>query len=142
MALTQSVVLRNGELDGTTGPAKSTVFNRVALYTAAPVGAANAQTGTLLATLTLNATPFGAPSAGAAALGVVADTTALASGTVGSFLFYNSAQTNANTLAPAAADARLNGICAQSAADWTIDNATLVTGQTIHVTSFTLTAAP
>lgn len=142
MALTQSTALRNGELDGTNGPAKSTAFDRVALYTGAPVGAGAAQTGTLLATFTLNAPPFAAPSAGAAALASVADVTAVAAGTVGSFLFYKSTQTNANTSAPAAGDARLNGSCGQSGADWTIDNATLTVGQTVHITNFTLTAAP
>jgi hypothetical protein len=141
MAVTQSTNLRNTELaSGTAGPAGSATFDRVALYTGAPVGGGAAQTGTLIATLTLSATPFAAPSAGSAALNSVADVTAAAGGTIGSFLFYKSTQTNANTSVPAAGDNRLNGSVGTSGADWTIDNATVVVGQTIHVSSFSVTA--
>lgn len=138
MAVTRSVAVRNAEADAGMG---GTNFDRLSLYTGAPPGATAAQTGTLLATFLLNATAFAAAANGTISTNAIADVTAVAGGTVGAYLFWKSTQTNANTAAPAAADRRAQGTVTATGGggDLTVDNPTLVSGQTVHANTLSFT---
>jgi hypothetical protein len=85
--------------------------------------------GTTLATFTLSGTAFGAASTGTATLaGTPLSATASGTGTANAFMLRD--QDAAEVL---------RGTVATSAADIVIDNTSIVTGQTVNLTSFTFT---
>jgi len=114
------------------------------IYTgAAPANCEAAVTGTLLGTLPLNATPFGAaadqnPGAMITAAAIVSDTTADATGVAGYFRAYstNTAPTDANKVT-----CYIQGSAGEAAdsTDLTLDDKNIVAGGTIAVTSWTIT---
>lgn len=94
-----------------------------------PTNVGDADTGTLLGTLTCSDPAFGNASTGVAtASAITSDTNADASGTAGHFRMKDS---DANIVA--------DGTCAQGSGDLSFDNATIVAGGTIAITSFTVT---
>lgn len=89
-----------------------------------------AASGTLLGTLTFNATAFGAPSSGVVtAASITSDTSADNSGTAG----------HARLLTSGAA-IHSDASCGQGTGDFNFDNNIIVAGGTIAVSSLTLTA--
>jgi hypothetical protein len=96
---------------------------------AQPTNVADAASGTLLGTLTFNATAFGAPSTGVVtAASITSDTSADASGTAG----------HARLLTSGAA-IHSDATCGQGSGDFNFDNNVIVAGGTIAVSALTLT---
>ena len=94
-----------------------------------PTNVGDADTGTLLGTLTFSDPAFGSSSTGTAtASAITSDTNADASGTAGHFRIKDS---DANIVA--------DGTCGQGSGDLSFDNATIVSGGTIAINSFTVT---
>jgi len=98
---------------------------------AQPADCATADSGTLLASLTLPTDWMAAASAGAKAkAGTWQDTSANASGTAAHF-----------RLKTSAAVCKMQGSVGQGSGDLSLDNTVLVAGQSVTITAFTLTDA-
>lgn len=102
----------------------------LAIYTGTqPATPESAVTGTLLGTLTLNATAFGAASGGViTANAITGDTTADATGTAGYFRIWKSDGTTAvldGTVGTSGADLNLNSVAIQAGADIEITSLTI-----------------
>ena len=99
----------------------------------APTNCGSANTGTILATMTLPSDFLGTPSSGSASLlGTWQDISADASGTAGYFRVHNSAGTVCH----------MQGSITVSSGggDMELDNTNIAVGQQISITSFTITA--
>ncbi len=95
----------------------------------APTNTTDGDSGTLLATLPLSSTSFGAAASGTAtANAITSDTNAANSGTAGHWRIKNAAGV---TIA--------QGSCGTSGADINFDSTTIVAGGTVAITSLTLT---
>ena len=93
-----------------------------------PTNVGDADTGTLLGTLTFSATAFGSSSTGTAtASSITSDTSADNSGTAGHFRLY----ANSGVIA--------DGTCGQGSGDLSFDNNVIVAGGVIAISSFTVT---
>lgn len=131
MAFQFSTTVRNAWLDAI----ESTIGTSVTLEIrsgAAPATCASADSGTVLAAITLPADWMAAASGGSKALaGTWQDASADATGTAGHFRI------------KVGATCHIQGSCSATAGggDMTIDNPALVAGQQFNVTSFTLTAS-
>ncbi len=96
---------------------------------APPANCAAADTGTVIATLTLPADWMAAAASHAKAkAGTWQDTSADAAGTAGHFRIKAGATTH------------FQGTCGQGSGDISFDNATFAVGQTVTITGFTVTA--
>lgn len=102
----------------------------IAIRTGAqPTNVGDADSGTLLGTLTFSDPAFGAASSGAAtAAGITSDTSADASGTAGHFRIKDSD-----------GNIHSDGTCGQGSGDLSFDNATIVAGGTVAISSMTVT---
>ena len=102
----------------------------IAIRTGAqPTNVDDADTGTLLGTLTFSDPAFGAASSGTAtASAITSDTNADASGTAGHFRIKDST--------PAI---HSDGTCGMGSGDLSFDNNVIVAGGTIAISSFTVT---
>lgn len=130
MAFQFSVAARNAALDAieTTIGASPTLEIRSGTV---PANAAAADTGTVLATMTLPADFMAAASAGAKALlGTWQDLAADAAGTAGHFRIKAGATTHIQGTVTATG----------GGGDMTLDNAVLAVGQQVTITAFTITA--
>jgi hypothetical protein len=128
MALQYSVAVRNAKLDAveTTIGTAPTLEIRTG---APPANCAAADSGTVLATLTLPSDWMAAASSGSKALaGTWQDTSADATGTAGHFRI------------KAGATCHIQGTVGTSGTDMIVDNTSFATGQSFTVTAFTLTA--
>ncbi len=128
MALQFSVSVRNARLDAV----ESTAGTSANLYIrsgAAPADCATADSGTLLATIALPSDWMAAASAGAKAKSGTWSVAASASGTAGHFRIKDSAGTTCH----------VQGTVGTSGTDMIIDNTSVNSGQTITISSFTLT---
>lgn len=98
---------------------------------APPANCAAANSGTVLATINLPSDWMAAASGGTKAIanGPWQDTSADASGTAAHFRIHNTAGTVCE----------MQGTVGQGTGDLQLDNATLVAGQTVRITAFTLT---
>src|SRR6185437_926004 len=95
-----------------------------------PANCAAASTGTLLGTFTCNATNFGTVSAGVLTVAAIANITAGATGTAGYFRVRDSGGVTVH----------MQGTVALSAADLNITNTSINSGDTLSVSSWTITA--
>lgn len=133
MAIQFSVSVRNAMLDSF----ESTVSTSAVLKIrsgAAPATCATADSGTVLATLNLPSDWMAAASSGAKALsGTWSDTSADNSGTAQHFRLYASDGTTCHAQGTVTATG--------GGGDMELDSTSISAGQTISVTSFTLTAA-
>lgn len=133
MALQLSVAVRNARLDAI----ESTIGTTAVLMIrtgAPPADVATANSGTVLATLTLPSDWLAAASAGAKAkAGTWQDTSADAAGTAAHFRIYASDGTTAHIQGTVTATG--------GGGDMTLDNVVIAVGQSITITSFTLTEA-
>ena len=102
----------------------------IAIRTGAqPTNVGDADTGTLLGTLTFSDPAFGAAATGVAtASAITSDTSADASGTAGHFRVKDSS--------PAIV---FDGTCGQGSGDLSFDNSVIVAGGTIAISSATVT---
>lgn len=130
MALQLSVAARNASLD-----AYETATGASPILTirsgAPPANCAAANTGTVLATITLPADWMSAASGGVKSLlGTWTDASADATGTAGHFRIFDSTNTTCHW----------QGTCALTGGDMNLDSLSFTAGQSFSVTSFTLTA--
>lgn len=129
MALNYSVEVRNAKLDAV----ETTISTAptLAMFTGSmPANTTAANSGTLVASMTLPSDWMAAASGGAKAKsGTWQDTSADASGTIGYFRIFASGGT-----------CHIQGTCANSGADMNLDNNVVNSGQQITITTFTLTA--
>lgn len=127
-----STAARNAAVNGITALLNS---GRVEIRTGTPpTNVGDASSGTLLGTLTLNATAAGASSSGTATFNsITSDTSADASGDAGYFRVYASG--GADTAAIFQGTAGNSG----DTPDMTFDNKAIVAGGTIAISSLTLT---
>lgn len=132
MAFKISSAARNAMVDSLTALFNAGGAGYIQVRTGSPPTApADADTGTLLATLTFSATSFGAGVAGVAtANAITSDTSIDASGTAGHFRIKNNAGT---CVAQGTVTATGNG------GDMTFDSIAFVAGGTAAITSFTIT---
>lgn len=131
MAVQLSVALRNARLDVIESTIGTSAVMKIRTG-AQPATVATADSGTVLATLTLPSDWMGGAAAGAKALaGVWSDTSADAAGTAGHFRIYASDGTTAHIQGSVTATG--------GGGDITLDNAVLAVAQLITITAFTLT---
>ena len=96
---------------------------------AAPTNTTDADSGTLLATLTMSNASFGAAATGTAtAAAITSDTNAAATGTAGYFRLKNAALVTV-----------LQGSVGVSSSDINFDSVSIIAGGTVAMTSLTLT---
>jgi hypothetical protein len=132
MAFQLSVDARNASLDALeTAVGTSPVLTIVS--GALPVNCASANTGTVLATMTLPSDWLAAASSGSKTLsGTWQDLSADASGTAGHFRVHNSGGTVCHMQG--------NITATGGGGDMQLDNTNIASGQQITITSFTITA--
>lgn len=132
MTLQLSVAARNALLDSLETTVGATAVLRLRTG-APPATCATADSGTVVATMTLPADWMAAASGGTKALsGTWQDTSADAAGTVGHFRIYDSG----GTVCGMQGTVTISG----GGGDMTLDNNVLALGQQVTITSFTLTA--
>lgn len=130
MALQLSVTARNARLDAIETTVGTAPIMRIRTG-AAPANCAAADTGTVLAALTLPANWMANAASGQKTLtGTWADATADASGTAAHFRIYNSAGTVCHIQ---------GDVGTGTSADLQVDNDSFAAGQSFTVTTFTLT---
>lgn len=100
------------------------------LRTGAPPGAENAASGTLLVTITLPATPWGAAAAGSKAKSGVWSGSGVAAGNIGHYRLRNVADTRRE-------EGTVTGI--GGGGDATVDNVSVAISQVVTVNTFTRT---
>lgn len=133
MSLQLSVAVRNARLDAVETAVGASPIMRLRTG-APPASCAAADTGTVLATITLPADWMAAASAGSKSLsGTWQDASADAAGTVGHFRIYDTGGSTCH----------LQGTVTITGGggDMTLDNPVLAIGQQVTVASFTITEA-
>jgi hypothetical protein len=130
MALQYSDLVRNAKLDAVESTTGTSAILTIRTG-AAPANCGTANSGTVLATVTLPSDWMNAASGGTKTLlGTWADTSADATGTAAHFRIHNSAGTVCH----------IQGTVGTSGADMIVDNTSFTATQSFSVTSFTLTA--
>lgn len=133
MSLQLSVSVRNAELDAIETAIGVSAILKIRTG-APPSDCSQADTGTVLATVTLPSDWMGNASSGSKAKsGTWQDASADATGTAGHFRVYDSGGSTCH----------IQGTVTLTAGggDLTLDNTSVVAGQTVTITSFTLAAA-
>jgi hypothetical protein len=130
MAFRLNTTPRNAACDAIDLIDAGTPPGTIAIRTGAqPTNVSDADTGTLLGTLTFSTTAFGSAASGTAtAAAITSDTSADASGTAGHFRIKNAAGT-----------VIADGTCGQGSGDLSFNNSVIVAGGTIAISSFTVT---
>ena len=132
MALQESVAVRNARLDAIETTIGVSAIMRIRSG-AAPADCATADSGTVLATLTLPSDWLAAASSGAKAkAGTWQDTSADATGTAAHFRIYDSG----GTVCGMQGTVTVTG----GGGDMTVDNTSFASGQSFTVSTFTITA--
>jgi hypothetical protein len=116
-------------VNAVTGNASTTLNSgKIQIYTGAQPALNAALTGTLLATLTFNATAFAASSGGTAVAGAITSGTAGNTGTAGYFAITKSDGTTVVG----------TGTCGTSGADMNLNSTSITSGATVSCSSFTI----
>lgn len=132
MALQYSTAVRNAQLDAVETTIGTSAVLKIRTG-AAPANCAAADSGTVLATLTLPSDWMAAASSGSKAKsGTWEDTSADATGTAAHFRLYASDGTTCHAQGTVTATG--------GGGDMTVDNTSFASGQAFTVTTFTLTA--
>lgn len=132
MTIQFSVAVRNAELDAIETTISTSAVLKIRTG-AAPADVATADSGTVLATLTLPSDWLAAASSGAKAKsGTWEDTSADATGTAAHFRVYASDGTTKHIQGTVTATG--------GGGDMTLDNTSIASGQDVVITGFTLTA--
>jgi hypothetical protein len=131
MALQYSTTLRNAQLDQIETTVGTTPIIEIRTG-AAPANCAAADSGTVLATFNLPSDWMAAASAGSKGIagGPWTDSSADAGGTAAHFRLKNSAGTTCH----------MQGTVGQGSGDLQLDNTTIVAGQQVNITAFTISA--
>lgn len=130
MALQLSTGVRNAQLDQLETTIGTAPLLKIRTG-AAPANCAAADSGTVLATMTLPSDWLAAASSGSKAIaGTWQDASADAAGTAAHFRIYDSSGTTCH----------IQGTVGQGSGDLSLDNTTIAAGQQVNVTAFTLTA--
>lgn len=133
MAIQLSVAVRNARLDAIETALGTSPLLKIRSG-AAPANCAAADTGTVLATLTLPSDWMAAAAAGSKAMsGTWQDTSADNTGTAAHFRIYDNAGTTCHLQGTVTATA--------GGGDMEVDNTSFAAGQSFSVTGFTLTDA-
>jgi hypothetical protein len=111
---------------------------RIAIYSGSSPGANAAATGTLLATVTLPADAFTTASSRSMTLNDPASVNAVATGTAGYFIMYNSTETAPGSVTTSS-DKRIHGTVGTSGADLNLSSTSLTSGGPVDITGGTLT---
>ena len=116
---------RNASVD-----AVNTLLNggTIEIRTGAPGAIDSAPIGTVLATLSINATAFGAASVGSATANAIVDVTAAAAGTAGHYVAKDSG-----------GNAERNGTAGTSGTDMILNNTAFGVGDDVSIVSWTYT---
>lgn len=129
MAYRFKILTANAALDSITALFPATAILEIRSGTI-PTDADTAATGTVLASITLPATPWAAASARAVAKsGTWSDSSADATGTATWFRLKNAADTQ-----------RIDGTVGLGSGDLSLDNTSIATGQVVTITAFGITA--
>ena len=130
MALSFSVAARNAQLDTLTTSVGTSGYLRIYSGTR-PANVAAAITGTLLAELVCNASAFAAAASGGVltANAIANDSSANATGTATHYRLWKSDGTTGV----------IDGNVSTSGSDLNLDNTSIVAGQVVSVTSYTIT---
>lgn len=132
MALQYSVTVRNAQLDAFETAIGTSAVIKIRTG-AAPANCAAADSGTVLATINLPSDWMAAASSGSKAKsGTWEDTSADATGTAAHFRVYASDGTTVHMQGTITATG--------GGGDMTLDNTSIASGQTVTITSFTITA--
>ncbi len=132
MALQYSVAVRNAQLDVVESTIGTAPILRIRTG-AAPATCATADSGTVLSELTLPSDWMAAASNGSKALsGTWQDASANATGTAAHWRLYDSAGTTCHAQGTVTATG--------GGGDLTLDNTSIASGQSVTITSFTITA--
>ena len=132
MSLQYSVAVKNARLDVIESTISTSPVMKIRSG-APPATPATADSGTVLATLTLPSDWMGAASAGAKAMsGTWQDTSADNTGTAAHFRIYDSGGTTCHIQGTVTATG--------GGGDLTVDNVSFASGQSFSVTSFTITS--
>ena len=132
MALQESVTVRNARLDAIETAIGTSAILKIRTGSA-PANCAAADSGTVLATVTLPSDWMAAASSGSKAKnGTLEDTAADAAGTAAHFRIYDSGGTTCHLQGTVTATG--------GGGDMTVDNAVFAVGQDFVVTTFTITA--
>lgn len=133
MAVQLSIAVRNARLDAIETSIGTSAVLKIRSG-AQPATCATADSGTVLATLNLPTDWMAAASSGSKAiLGTWQDLSADATGTAGHFRIYDSGGTTCGIQGSITATG--------GGGDMTLDNTSIASGQTVTITSFTLTDA-
>ena len=133
MALQYSVAVRNAQLDALEATVGTSAVLKIRSG-APPATVATADSGTVLATMSLPSDWLAAASSGSKAKsGTWQDTSADASGTAGHFRIYASDGTTAHIQGTVTATG--------GGGDLTLDNTSIASGQSITINSFSISAA-
>ncbi len=97
----------------------------IEIRTGAPAAVDSAPTGTILATLNINATAFGAASSGSATANAIVDVTATGAGTAGHYVAKDSG-----------GNVERNGTAGTSGTDMILNNTTFGIGDDVSITSW------
>jgi len=118
---------RNASID-----AVNTLLNggTIEIRTGAPAAIDSAPTGTVLATLNINATAFGAASNGSASFNSIVDVTATGAGTAGHYVAKDSG-----------GNPERNGTAGTSGTDMILNNTTFGVGDDVSITAWTYSQA-
>jgi hypothetical protein len=129
MSVQLSTTVRNARLDAIESTIGTSPIMKIRTG-AAPADCATADSGTVLATITLPSDWMAAASSGSKAKsGTWQDTSADATGTAAHFRIYDSGGSTCH----------IQGTCGQGSGDLSLDNTSLVATQQFTVTAFTLT---
>lgn len=132
MALQYSVAVRNAQLDALETAVGASAVLKIRTG-AQPATCATADSGTVLATLSLPSDWMAAASSGSKALsGTWQDASADADGTAAHFRLYASDGTTCHAQGTVTATG--------GGGDMTLDNTSIASGQSVTITSFTITA--
>lgn len=132
MSLQYSVTVRNAKLDAVESAVGTSAVMKVRSGSV-PATCATADSGTVLATLTLPSDWMAAASSGSKAMsGTWQDTSADATGTAAHFRIYDSGGTTCHIQGTITATG--------GGGDMTVDNTSFASGQSFSVTSFTISA--
>ncbi len=129
MAIQLSTSVRNARLDAIESTISTAPILKIRTG-AQPANCAASDTGTVLATMTLPSDWLAAASSGSKALsGTWQDTSADATGTAAHFRIYDSGGSTCH----------IQGSVGTSGADLNLDSTSITSGQSVTITSFTLT---
>jgi hypothetical protein len=138
MAIALSTKLKNVILDGALNGGSGINFDSgvLEIRTGAAPGPDAADSGTLLASITLPADAFAAASSGAAAKsGTWSDSSANGSGTAQHFRIKQSGDSGGAT---GSSDERIEGTVGEGSGDLSLDNTDIASGQVVTVSTFSL----